>query len=166
MGKWINGFTNISTQEACMVSQKLDLDQMSERSIHILKDTYMIMLTFCYKIWVYSFCVCVCVYIYIYTRLGAKRCACKGLCTSVENKTFFFCFFEMLYCAFAWMNEYIVQIISATRLWLISRYSHHTLKKRQKMDIHVPSDFHHFAYKQTARETITDLYAENIILYG
>ena len=31
------------------------------------------------------------------------------------------------------MNEYIVQIISATRLWLISRYSHHTLKKRQKM---------------------------------
>ena len=31
------------------------------------------------------------------------------------------------------MNEYIVQIISATRLWLISRYSHHTLKKCQKM---------------------------------
>ena len=31
------------------------------------------------------------------------------------------------------MNEYIVQIISATRLWLISRYSHHTLKKRRKM---------------------------------
>ena len=31
------------------------------------------------------------------------------------------------------MNEYIIQIISATRLWLISRYSHHTLKKRRKM---------------------------------
>ena len=31
------------------------------------------------------------------------------------------------------MNEYIVQIISATRLWLISRYSHYTLKKCQKM---------------------------------
>ena len=31
------------------------------------------------------------------------------------------------------MNEYIVQIISVARLWLISRYSHHTLKKRQKM---------------------------------
>ena len=27
----------------------------------------------------------------------------------------------------------IVQIISATRLWLISRYSHHILKKHQKM---------------------------------
>ena len=66
--------------------------------------------------------------------LSAKRCACKGLCTSVENKTLMIFFvFEMLYCAFAWMNEYIVQIISATRLWLISRYSHHTLKKSQKM---------------------------------
>ena len=39
----------------------------------------------------------------------------------------------MLCCVLAWMNEYIVQIISATRLWLISRYSHHTLKKRWKM---------------------------------
>ena len=39
----------------------------------------------------------------------------------------------MLCCVLAWMNEYIVQIISATRLWLISRYSHHTLKKRRKM---------------------------------
>ena len=41
--------------------------------------------------------------------------------------------FEMLCCVLAWMNEYIVQIISATRLWLISRYSHHTLKKCRKM---------------------------------
>ena len=39
----------------------------------------------------------------------------------------------MLCCVLAWMNEYIVQIISATRLWLISRYSHHILKKRRKM---------------------------------
>ena len=39
----------------------------------------------------------------------------------------------MLCCVLAWMNEYIVQIISATRLWLISRYSHHTLKKCWKM---------------------------------
>ena len=41
--------------------------------------------------------------------------------------------FEMLCCVLAWMNEYIVQIISATRLWLISIYSHHTLKKRRKI---------------------------------
>ena len=33
MGEWINCFTDISTQEACTVTQKLDLDQMSERSI-------------------------------------------------------------------------------------------------------------------------------------
>ena len=57
MGKWINHFTEMSTREACMVTQKLDLGQMSERSLHILKDTYTIMLTF--KFWVYSFCVCV-----------------------------------------------------------------------------------------------------------
>ena len=40
MGEWINCFTDISTQETCTVTQKLDLDQMSERSIVILKDTY------------------------------------------------------------------------------------------------------------------------------
>ena len=39
MGESINCFTDISTQEACTVTQKLDLDQMSERSIRILKDT-------------------------------------------------------------------------------------------------------------------------------
>ena len=40
MGESINCFTDISTQEVCTVIQKLDLDQMSERSICILKDTY------------------------------------------------------------------------------------------------------------------------------
>ena len=40
MGEWINCFTDISTQASCTVTQKLDLDQMSERSIRILKDTY------------------------------------------------------------------------------------------------------------------------------
>jgi len=35
------------------------------------------------------------------------------------------------------------------------------------MDIHVPSDFCHFAYKlQADGVTITDLYPENIVLYG
>ena len=36
---------NISTQKVCMVTQKLDLDQMSERSICTLKDTNMMKLT-------------------------------------------------------------------------------------------------------------------------
>ena len=84
----------------------------------------------------------------LYIWLSAKRCACKGLCTSIENKT-------LLKTVFIWnvvlctcIKECIVQIISATRLWLVSRYSHHTLKKRQKMT--VPSDYRHSAYKQTA----------------
>ena len=102
------------------------------------------------------FVLCVCMYIYIYTRLGAKRCACKGLCTSVENITLmnFFFFFEMLYCAFAWMNEYIVQIISATDCdWFQDMVITHwksAKKWPQKMDIQVPTGFCHFAYKQTA----------------
>ena len=43
------------------------------------------------------------------------------------------CFYLKCCCVLAWMNEYIVRIISATRLWLISRPSHHTLKKHWKM---------------------------------
>ena len=35
----IDCFANISSREACTITQKLDLDQMSERSIHTLKDT-------------------------------------------------------------------------------------------------------------------------------
>ena len=70
------------------------------------------------------------------------------------------------------MNDYIVQIISATRLWLISRYSHHTLKKRRKM---TAKNGHPWTVifvtlltnkSQAHGEPITDLYAENIILYG
>ena len=45
--------------------------------------------------------------------------------------------------------------------------SSHTEKSAEKWppetDIHVLSDFHHFAYKQIAS---TDLYMENIVLYG
>ena len=58
--KWANPqytiycFVDISTQEVCSVTQKLDLDQVSERSIRILKDKIMIKLTLCCKFWVYS----------------------------------------------------------------------------------------------------------------
>ena len=48
MGQSVNCFTDISTWEAYTVTQKLDLDQMSERSIHMLKDT---------KIWLHSLSV-------------------------------------------------------------------------------------------------------------
>ena len=37
----IDCFADINTQEACTVTRKLDLDQMSERSIRTLKDTDM-----------------------------------------------------------------------------------------------------------------------------
>ena len=57
MGEYtIDCFADIGTREACTVTppQKLDLDQMSESNIRILKDTNMIKLTFCCKFWVYS----------------------------------------------------------------------------------------------------------------
>ena len=42
--KWVSGsivlLMSALTQEACSFTQKLDLDQMSERSICILTDTY------------------------------------------------------------------------------------------------------------------------------
>ena len=73
------------------------------------------------------------------------------------------------------MNEYIVQIISATRLWLISRYSHHTLKKRQKMTAkngHPCTEWFSSLYLQTNRKDMenqslfctrkTSLYMDNI----
>ena len=48
----------------------------------------------------------------------------------------------MLCCVLAWMNEYIVEIISATRLWLIFKIqSSHTEKWPPKTDIHVPEWF-------------------------
>ena len=53
----IDCFADVSTQEACTVTQKLDLDQMSERSIRTLKDTNIIKLTFCCKFWGCSLCM-------------------------------------------------------------------------------------------------------------
>ena len=83
--------------------------------------------------------------------------------------------FEMLCCVLAWMNEYIVQIISATRLWLISRYSHHTLKKRRKMTAkngHPCTEWFSSPYLQTNRKHMenqslfstrkTSFYTDNI----
>ena len=70
------------------------------------------------------------------------------------------------------MNEYIVQIISATRLWLISRYSHHT-EKAQKNDRQKRTSMYRVIFvtlltnKSPAHgEPITVLYAKNTFLYG
>ena len=98
----------------------------------------------------YTFCV----YVYIYD-LVPKGAHARGYALQLKIKHCWKLFlFQMLCCVLAWMNEYIVQIILATRLWLISRYSHHIQKSAKKWppktDIHVPSDFRHFAYKRIA----------------
>ena len=81
---------------------------------------------------------------------------------SANNETLLKTVFIWNVALCSWMNEYIVQIISATRLWLISRYSHHTLKKRRKITAkngHPCTEW--FTNKSQAHgETITDLYAE------
>ena len=66
---------------------------------------------------------------HIYIWLCAKR----GYALQLKIKHCWKLFLFEMCCALAWMNEYVVQIISATRLWLISRYSHQPLKKRWKM---------------------------------
>ena len=73
------------------------------------------------------------IYIYIYDFVP-KGAHARGYALQLKIKHCWKLFlFKMLCCVLARMNEYIVQIISATRLWLISRYRHHTLKKRRKM---------------------------------
>ena len=74
------------------------------------------------------------IFIYIYNDLVPKGAHARGYALQLKIKHCWkLVLFKMLCCVLAWMNEHIVQIISATRLWLISRYSHHTLKKRRKM---------------------------------
>ena len=60
--KWVNPqytidrFADVSPQEVSTITQTLDLDQMSERSLRTLKESnnIMIKLNFCGKFWVYS----------------------------------------------------------------------------------------------------------------
>ena len=58
--KWVSThtidcFADVSTQEACTVTEKLGLDQTSERSIRTLTDAKYYKLTFCCKLWAYTF---------------------------------------------------------------------------------------------------------------
>ena len=70
-----------------------------------------------------------CSYIYDLVPKGAHA---RGYALQLKIKHCWKLFLFEMCCVLAWMNEYIVQIISATRLWLISRYSHYTMKKRRK----------------------------------
>ena len=71
-----NCFANISTQEACIVTEKLDPDQMSEtseRSIRPLKDTNIIKLTFCCKFWGHSLCMTLFGWVwYLWPKMASK----------------------------------------------------------------------------------------------
>ena len=115
------------------------------------------------------------VVIYIYTYdLVPKGAHARGYELQLKIKHCWKLFlFKMLCCVLAWMNEYLVQIISATRLWLISRYSHHTQKKCRKRNHQKQTSMYRVIFitlltnkSQAHGEPITDLYAENIVLYG
>ena len=89
-----------------------------------------------------------------YTWLSAKRCACQGLCTSVENKTLLKTVFISNVVLCTCMNEWIYSTDNFSNQAVVDFkiQSSHTEKAPKKWppktDIHVPSDFRHFAYKQ------------------
>ena len=95
-------------------------------------------------------------FLYITYDLVPKGAHARGYALQLKIKHRWKLFlFKLLCCVLAWMNEYIVQIISATRLWLISRYSHHTLKKRWKMTAkngHPSTEWFSSLYLQTNRK--------------
>ena len=111
---------------------------------------------------------------YIYIWLSAKRCACKGLCTSVENKT-------LLKTVFIWnvvlctcMNEWIYSTDNFSNQAVVDFkiQSSHT-KKAPKNDRQKRTSMYRVIFVtlltnklQAHGETITDLYVENIVLYG
>lgn len=93
-------------------------------------------------------------------RINIRLCA-KRLCTSAENKTKLVNHFPLKLCWIcAQMNEYLVCVISATRLQVVWIYSCNMQEKTHcnltaKTDTDVPSDLRHFAYKQIATVTIS-----------
>ena len=106
--------------------------------------------------------------------LSAKRCACKGLCTLVENKT-------LLKTVFIWN----VVLCTCINEWV---YSTDNFSNQAVVDFKIQSSHTEKAPKngcqkwtsmyrvifvtlltnksQAHGETDTDLYAENIVLYG
>ena len=110
----------------------------------------------------------------IYIWLSAKRCACKGLCTSVENKT-------LLKTVFIWnvvlctcINEWIYSTDNFSNQALVDFkiQSSHT-EKAPKNDRPKRTSMYRVIFvtlltnkSQTHGEPITVLYAKNIVLYG
>ena len=115
--------------------------------------------------------------VYVYMKhiwLCAKRCACKGLCTSAENKT-------LLKTVFIWnvvlctcMNEWIYSTDNFSNQAVVDLkiQSSHT-EKALKNDRQKRTSMYWVIFvtlltnkSQAHGETITDLYLENIVLYG
>ena len=98
--------------------------------------------------------------------LSAKRCACKGLCTSVENKTLLKTVFISNVVLCTCMNEWIYSTDN------FSNQSSHT-EKALKNDRQKWTSMYRVIFvtlltnkSQAHGEPITDLYVENIVLYG
>ena len=113
-------------------------------------------------------------YIYICMWLSAKRCACKGLCTSVENKTFLKTVFILNVVLCTCMNEWIYSTDNFSNQALVDFkiQSSHT-EKAPKNDRQKRTSMYQVIFvtlltnkSQAHGEPITDLYAENIVLYG
>ena len=113
-------------------------------------------LWFFFSVFIFTYYIFVCACVHVYMWFSAKRCACKELCTSVENKT-------LLKTVFIWnvvlctcMNEWLYSTdnFSNQAVFDFKIQSSHTEKSAEKWppktDIHVLSDFYHFAYKQIA----------------
>ena len=111
--------------------------------------------------------------IYIYIWLCAKRCTCKGLCTSVENKTLLKTVFIWNVVSCTCMNEWIYSTDNFSNQAVVDFkiQSSHT-EKVLKNDRQKQTSMYRVIFvtlltnkPQAHGVTMTDLYPENIVLY-
>ena len=113
------------------------------------------------------YCISVCIW------LSVKRCTCKGLCTSVENKTLLKTVFIWNVVLWTCTNEWIYSTDNFSNQAVVDFkiQSSHT-EKVPKNDCQKRTSMYRVIFvtlltnkSQAHGETITDLYAENIVLY-
>ena len=107
--------------------------------------------------------------------LSAKRCACKGLCTSVENKTLLKTVFIWNVVLCACMNEWIYSVDNFSNQAVVDFkiQSSHTEKKVLKNYHQKWRSMNRVIFVtlltnklQAHGVAITDLYTENTVSYG
>ena len=111
---------------------------------------------------------------FIYIWLSAKRCTCKGLCTSAENKTLLktVLIWNLVLCTC--MNEWIYSTDNFSNQALVdfkiqSSHTEKALKndRQKRTSMYRVISVTLLTNKSQAHgEPVTDLYAENIVLYG